>query len=79
MTSMPLSARLQKRIAKELAAGQYRSAEELLVQALDALTDRREALEGIARGLDDVKAGRMRPWRAAKRDLLKRQPHLADE
>jgi predicted transcriptional regulator len=77
MTSMPLSDKLRKLIAREMAAGQYRSAEEMMLQALDALADRRGAVEGIKRGLEDMKAGRMRSWRECKRDLLKRKPNLA--
>jgi predicted transcriptional regulator len=79
MTSLPLSAKLQKLIARELEAGGYRSSEAMIVQALHALADRRQALEGIARGLADVKAGRVRSWKESKRDLLKRKPHLAGE
>lgn len=79
MTNMPLSVRLQNRIAKEMAAGKYRSPEQMLVKALDALADRRSAIEGIADGLADVKAGRTRSWRECKRDLLKRKPHLANK
>jgi predicted transcriptional regulator len=79
MTSLPLSAKLQKQIAKHMAAGEYRTPEDLMLEALDALADRKSALEGIARGLKDVKAGRMRPWRDCRRDLLKRRPQLADE
>ena len=54
MTSLPLSTKLRKLIAKEMAAGRYRSSEALILDALDALADRRSALEGIARGLDDI-------------------------
>lgn len=79
MTSLPLSAKLQRRIAKEMAAGNYRSPEDMMVQALDALAERRSAIEGIARGLADVKAGRMRSWRSCKRDLIKRRPYLSAE
>ena len=38
---------------------------------LDAL-ERAEAMEGVKRGLEDVKAGRTRPMRAALEDLKKR-------
>jgi predicted transcriptional regulator len=79
MTSLPLSAKLQKLIARELKAGGYRSSEAMMVEALTALADRRQAIEGITRGLADVKAGRVRPWKEVKRDLLKRKPHLASE
>jgi predicted transcriptional regulator len=77
MTNMPLSARLQRRIAQEMAAGKYRSPEEMMVKALDALAERRSAVAGIAEGLADVKAGRIRSWRDCKRDLTKRKPYLA--
>jgi predicted transcriptional regulator len=77
MTNMPLSAKLQRRIAKEMAAGKYRSPEDMMVKALDALAERRSAIEGIADGLADVKAGRTRSWRECKRDLVKRKPSLA--
>jgi hypothetical protein len=79
MTSFPLSARLQKAIAREMAAGRYASPDKLMLDALNALADRRNAIEGIARGLGDVKAGRIRTWRAAKRSILKRHPRLADK
>jgi predicted transcriptional regulator len=79
MTSLPLSAKLRKLIAKEMAAGQHRSPQDMIRPALDALADRRSAIAGIARGLEDMKAGRMRPWREVKRELLKRKPQLADE
>ncbi len=79
MTNMLLSVRLQKRIAKEMAAGKYRSPDEMMVKAIDALTERRSAIVGIASGLADVKAGRIRSWRECKRDLLKRKPHLSVE
>jgi predicted transcriptional regulator len=62
MTNMPLTVKLQKRIAKEMAAGKYRSAEEMMVKAIDALAERRSAVEGIAEGLADAKTRRMRPW-----------------
>ena len=77
MTTLPISAKLQMRIAKEMAAGSYRAPEEMIVQALDALADRRSSIEAISRGLADAKAGRTRPWRDCKRDLFKRKPRLA--
>jgi predicted transcriptional regulator len=79
MINMPLSTKLQRRIAKEMAEGKYRSPEDMMVQALDALADRRGAIEAITRGLADAKAGRVRSWRHCKRELLKRMPHRAAE
>jgi predicted transcriptional regulator len=79
MTSMPLSAKLQKLIAREMAAGKYKSREDLMLQALDALAERRAAIKGIERGLADMKAGRMRPWRECRRGLLNRHSDLAEQ
>jgi predicted transcriptional regulator len=78
MTRMPLSARLRKKIAKEMATGRYRSPEAMMLKALDALAERRSAIEGIKRGLEDMNAGRMRPWSECKRDVLRRKSYLAD-
>lgn len=75
---LPLSARLRKRMAQEMIAGDYSSEEAMLAEALDALVDRRRALRGIACGLADVKSGRMRSWAACRRDLGKRHPNLTE-
>jgi hypothetical protein len=75
---MPLTAKLRKVLEREMAAGKYKSPEKLILDALDALAERRSAVAGIARGLEDFKAGRTRNWRASKRNLLKRHPRLAD-
>lgn len=79
MPGASVSPKVQKLIAKEMAAGAYRSEQELLVEALKALADRREAVAGIRRGLEDMQAGRMRPWKECRRDILRRHPNLADE
>jgi predicted transcriptional regulator len=76
---MPLSAKLRKVIAREMATGKYSSPEKLMLEALDALADRRSAIAGIARGLEDTKTGRTRTWHAAKRNLHKRHPSLAEK
>ena len=78
MTGLILSPRLRKLIASEMAAGDYKSQSALLVDALGALADRRAAIEGIRRGLADARAGRQRPRREFRRQLLKRHPFLAD-
>jgi putative addiction module CopG family antidote len=79
MVSISLSSKLRKLIAKEMDAGRYESEDELLADALQALAERRSAIEGIRRGLEDMKAGRMRSWKECKRDLRKRHPRLAEE
>jgi predicted transcriptional regulator len=79
MVSLPISQKLRKLLAQEMAAGDYKSEHDLLVDALRALADRRSAIEGIRQGLADMKAGRMRSWRECKRDIVKRLPRLASE
>ena len=62
-----------------MAEGQYKSEDALLVEALAALVESRAAVEGIRRGLDDMRAGKMRSRQAFARNLLKRHPKLAGE
>ncbi len=73
-----LSPQVRKLIAAEMAVGQYRSKDALLVEALHALADRRAAIAGIRQGLEDIKAGRQSTRKASTRRLLKRHPFLAD-
>jgi predicted transcriptional regulator len=52
---------LDRLVRDELATGVYRSEDEVLVEAMQALRDRDEALAGIREGLADMNAGRVRP------------------
>ena len=79
MTNFAVSRRIQSLIAKEMAAGGYKSRDAVLSEALAALADRRQALEGIRRGLADGVAGRVRSRKAMRRALIKRHPELAGE
>lgn len=79
MATYSFPKKLQKLIAKEMAAGSYDDEQDLLVQAVQSLAERRAAIEGIRRGLADMKAGRMRSWKVCRRELLKRHPHLTGE
>jgi Arc/MetJ-type ribon-helix-helix transcriptional regulator len=45
-------------IQRELEAGNYADEADVLRHALHLLTQRRESLEAIRRGLDDIAAGR---------------------
>ena len=52
--------KLDQLVRKELATGAYRSEDEVLVEAMQALRDRDEAIAGIREGLADMDAGRVR-------------------
>jgi len=61
---------IAKLLADQLAAGHYLSEDAVLLDALHALVAQRsaemafdyEVIEGVRRGLDDVQAGRLRPF-----------------
>ena len=52
---------LDRLVREELATGTYRSEDDVLVEAMQALRDRDEAIAGIREGLSDLDAGRVRP------------------
>jgi antitoxin ParD1/3/4 len=54
---------LDQLVREELATGVYHSEDEVLVEAMQALRDRNEAIAGIREGLADMDAGRVRPLR----------------
>ena len=51
---------LDQLVREELATGTYRSEDDVLVEAMQALRDRDEAIAGIREGLSDLDAGRVR-------------------
>lgn len=61
---------VQQLVSQQMAAGHYRSEDDLLRDALRALEDHRqslvgddqEVLQGIQRGLDEMAAGKGRPF-----------------
>jgi predicted transcriptional regulator len=58
--SYPFPPVLSQLVRDELATGVYRSEDDLLVEAMQALRDRDEAIAGIREGLSDLDAGRVR-------------------
>lgn len=52
---------LGRLVREELATGAYKSEDDVLVEALQALRDRDETIAGIREGLVDLDAGRVRP------------------
>ena len=56
----PFPPMLDQLVREELATGAYRSEDDVLVEAMQALRDRDEAVAGIREGLSDLDAGRVR-------------------
>ena len=56
----PFPPMLDQLVREELATGAYRSEDDVLVEAMQALRDRDEAIAGIREGLSDLDAGRVR-------------------
>lgn len=52
---------LDRLVREGLAAGEYASEDDLLLEAMLALRERDEAVAGIRQGLADLDAGRVRP------------------
>lgn len=65
---LQLSPDLQSAMRPFLRNGSYANETEVLLAALAALTRERNVAE-IQRGVDDVEAGRCRPWEEVKADL----------
>ena len=66
-------------IAAERAAGNFASDEDVLREALKTLAERRETIEGIQRGLDDVAAGRTKSRAAFESDFERRRRERGSE
>jgi predicted transcriptional regulator len=64
-----LSPQIDQRIQAQLALGVYQSPEEVLIDALDALEQRNSDWESISRGIDDERAGRLKPLAEVDRDM----------
>ena len=67
--SYPFPPVLDQLVREELATGVYRSEDDVLVEAMQALRDRDEAVAGIREGLSDLTAGRVRPVDDVDADL----------
>ena len=53
---------VQDQIRQQIATGQYGSEDDVLRAALQALTLRHDELVAIQAGIDDMEAGRLRPF-----------------
>ena len=52
---------IDQRVKSQLATGQYRTEDDVLREALDALRRQDEELQAIREGIADMEAGRYRP------------------
>ena len=59
--NLQLSADVEQLIRVQMVAGNYRTEDELLRDALQALAERSEDVAAIQAGIDDMLAGRVRP------------------
>jgi predicted transcriptional regulator len=67
-----VSSQVDKLLGQILATGAYNDPDAVLVDALHQLLQRQEDVKAIQRGLDDVAAGRTKPWREAIDDARQR-------
>ena len=67
--SYPFPPMLDQLVREELATGIYNSEDDVLVEALQALRDRDEAIAGIREGLADLEAGRIRSLKEVDAEL----------
>ena len=58
----PFPPDVKQRVNSQLATGHYQTEDEVLRAAMAALEREREDLEAIAAGIDDMNAGRFRPF-----------------
>ena len=72
MSSRVLSKEVQNLVAAEMERRKYASPNEVLVKAMEALVEQQQAIEGIRRGLADVKAGRVQSRRQADREFRRK-------
>ena len=63
---------LDNRVQSQIALGIYQTPADVLNNALDALEHRNADLEAIRAGIEDEKAGRMRPLADVDRDMRQR-------
>jgi Arc/MetJ-type ribon-helix-helix transcriptional regulator len=63
---------LDRLVREELATGEYASEDDLLLEAMNVLRDRGEAIVGIKEGLADLDSGRTRPLGVVDDELRKK-------
>ncbi len=77
--SVDLSPDIWNEIQRRLASGSYTSPDEVVREALAALRDREREVLAIQNGIDDMEAGRVRPFRDFDREFRQRNGLPATE
>jgi hypothetical protein len=72
MSSRVISKEVLSLVTAEMERRKYASPNDVLVKAMEALIEQQQAIEGIRRGLADVKAGRVRSRVQADREFRRR-------
>jgi len=67
--SVDLSSDVWNEIQRQLASGSYASPDEVVRVALAALRSRDDDVRAIQEGIDDMEAGRVRPFREFDREF----------
>ncbi len=67
--TLDVSENVQAIINKKMATGKYATMDELLLHALDALSDYHESVSDIRAGLEDEAAGHVRTIAQVGRDI----------
>jgi Arc/MetJ-type ribon-helix-helix transcriptional regulator len=60
---------IQHMVDVKMASGRYRSQDELLLEALQTLGDHEQAVADILEGIEDERAGRLRPLTEVDADI----------
>ena len=63
---------VQQEIKQRMAKGQYASEEDVLRDAMRALKSRDEEMAAIQAGIDDMEAGRFRPFEEVDTEIRRR-------
>ncbi len=72
MSSRAISKEVLSLVTAEMERGEYASPNEVLLQAMAALADQRQAVAGIRRGFADYRSGRVQTRRQADRKFRRK-------
>lgn len=72
MSSYVLPPDVAQLVQDQLATGYYDTPDDVLREALQALTDRNEDVDAIREGLADMEAGRTRPLREVAEEIRRK-------
>jgi predicted transcriptional regulator len=67
-----ISARIGELIREHMALGKYASEDELILSALQALDERNETYAAIQAGIEDMEAGRVRPFQEVADEIARK-------